>query len=300
MTVVCLTNCPPKLRGDLTKWLLEINTGVYVGNVSARVRDELWKRITESIKSGQATMVFRSPGEQHMDFRIHNTTWKPVDYDGLKLIMRPNSGGLDCANDNLPEGFSKAARARRARHIKPSAIEASSKTYTVIDLETTGLNYGTDSIIEVGALRIRNGVVQDSYSCLVFQEKDIPREIQILTGITNDCINEQGISLEIALEKLIEFCEKDRIVCWNASFDLAFLQIGCRRCGLKVPHFKTIDAMKLARKKITRINNYSLITVAEYYGIETKGMHRALNDCYLTQNVYVRLNEKTENEDPSG
>ena len=105
MTVICLTNCPTKLRGDLSKWLIEINTGVYVGNISARVRDKLWERITENIRSGQATMVFRATGEQHMDFRVHNTTWKPVDYEGLKLIMRPRVTAED-ANNYLAEGFS--------------------------------------------------------------------------------------------------------------------------------------------------------------------------------------------------
>ena len=59
MVVVTLTDCPPKLRGDLTKWLLEINTGVYVGKINARVREELWKRICDNIKSGRATMSFR-------------------------------------------------------------------------------------------------------------------------------------------------------------------------------------------------------------------------------------------------
>ena len=74
-----MTNCPPRLRGDLSKWLCEINTGVYVGNVSARVRDALWERVCQNIKNGQATMVFTTSGEQRMDFRTHNTAWEPVD-----------------------------------------------------------------------------------------------------------------------------------------------------------------------------------------------------------------------------
>ena len=83
MIVVSMTNCPPKLRGDLTKWLMEINTGVYVGQVSARVREALWKRICENIGSGQATMVFSTNNEQHMDFYVHNSSWIPVDLDGM-------------------------------------------------------------------------------------------------------------------------------------------------------------------------------------------------------------------------
>ena len=51
MIVIMLSDCPPKVRGDLSKWLCEINTGVFVGNVSSRVREEVWQRICENIKS---------------------------------------------------------------------------------------------------------------------------------------------------------------------------------------------------------------------------------------------------------
>ena len=57
MVVITLSDCPPKVRGDLSKWLIEINTGVYVGQVSMRVREELWKRICENLHTGRATMV---------------------------------------------------------------------------------------------------------------------------------------------------------------------------------------------------------------------------------------------------
>ena len=56
MLIIVLTDCPAKLRGDLSKWLFEINTGVYVGRVSARVREELWSRICEYLKHGQASV----------------------------------------------------------------------------------------------------------------------------------------------------------------------------------------------------------------------------------------------------
>lgn len=90
MVVLCLTNCPPALRGDLTRWLMEIDTGVYAGNVSARVREELWNRVTENIKDGRATMVYSARTEQKMEFRVHNSEWIPVDFDGMKLMLRPN------------------------------------------------------------------------------------------------------------------------------------------------------------------------------------------------------------------
>ena len=84
-----MTNCPPSLRGDLSKWLCEINTGVYVGNVSSRVRDAIWDRVCENLKNGQATLVFNTNNEQRMDFRTHNTSWEAVDFEGIKLMRRP-------------------------------------------------------------------------------------------------------------------------------------------------------------------------------------------------------------------
>ena len=76
MVVITLSDCPPKVRGDLSKWLFEINTGVYVGNLSTRVRQELWQRICENLKNGRATMVYSAPGEQQMRFEIHNSLWQ--------------------------------------------------------------------------------------------------------------------------------------------------------------------------------------------------------------------------------
>ena len=64
-------SCPQKLRGDLTKWLFELDTGVYVGNLSARVRDGLWDRICRNISSGRAVMAYSANNEQKLDFRIY-------------------------------------------------------------------------------------------------------------------------------------------------------------------------------------------------------------------------------------
>ena len=68
-----MNDCPPSLRGDLSKWLCEINTGVYVGQVSSRVREALWNRVCQNLRHGRATMVYTTNTEQKMAFRVHNT-----------------------------------------------------------------------------------------------------------------------------------------------------------------------------------------------------------------------------------
>ena len=118
--VVVLSDCPPKLRGDMTKWFVEVNTGVYVGNMTARVRDELWDRITENIAHGHATMMFTTNDEQHMDFRVHNSYWEVADYDGIRLMRRPAPAARADASAKK-QGFSKASKNKLSTRPKPAS-----------------------------------------------------------------------------------------------------------------------------------------------------------------------------------
>jgi CRISPR-associated protein Cas2 len=116
MIVVTLTDCPVSLRGDLTKWLLEVNTGVFVGRVSARVRDLLWERIGKSIQNGKATMVYTARNEQRMDFKVHNAGWEPIDFDGIKLVLRPSPARMKKLG-TLRLGYSNASKRRMAKRM---------------------------------------------------------------------------------------------------------------------------------------------------------------------------------------
>lgn len=89
MIVVILSRCPQSLRGDLTKWLIEVDTLVFVGKITARIKDLLWKRIVDSCEDGKATMVFESTNEQRFDFVSINSDWHPIDCDGFRLMMKP-------------------------------------------------------------------------------------------------------------------------------------------------------------------------------------------------------------------
>ncbi|MFC5221292.1 type I-E CRISPR-associated endoribonuclease Cas2e [Bifidobacterium leontopitheci] len=116
MVVIVLTACPVGLRGDLTRWLLEISAGVFVGHVSARVRDRLWKRVIELVRDGRAIMVYSARNEQHLAFRIHHADWVPVDCDGLELIKRPKGfkAKKDSESDSRHPGWSNASKWRMA------------------------------------------------------------------------------------------------------------------------------------------------------------------------------------------
>lgn len=117
MVVLVLTACPVGLRGHLTRWLLEISPGVFVGFVTARVRDLLWGRVVELAKDGRAIMVHTAKGEQRLAFRVHRHDWEPVDVDGVHLMRRPLDDSAP-SDSQLRAGWSKASKYRMAARRK--------------------------------------------------------------------------------------------------------------------------------------------------------------------------------------
>lgn len=87
MLVIVLENAPPRLRGRLAIWLLEIRAGVYVGDYSAKVRDHIWKQVEVGIEDGNAVMAWRTKDEAGFDFVTLGTNRRiPVELDGAKLV----------------------------------------------------------------------------------------------------------------------------------------------------------------------------------------------------------------------
>ena len=170
MVVVTLTDCPPKLRGDMTKWLCEINTGVYVGKISSRVRDELWTRICENLSNGKATMVYSANNEQGFRYRVHHTTWIPVDFDGITLMKRPENN-KNSEKGKGEQGYSKAAQFQKVRKMQVfRQRQEAEQGWIVADLETSGLSPQKDEIIEIGALHVVGYEIVDQLELLVKPE----------------------------------------------------------------------------------------------------------------------------------
>lgn len=112
MTVIVLTNCPPGLRGFLTRWLLEISAGVFIGNPSSRIRDVLWDEVQQYAGQGRALLAHTTNNEQGFTFRTHDHTWHPTDHEGLTLIQRPHTNTSSTSGTVKP-GWSTASKRRR-------------------------------------------------------------------------------------------------------------------------------------------------------------------------------------------
>lgn len=110
MMTLVLSKVPLGLRGHLTKWLLEVSSGVFVGNVSARVRDHLWEIVLEASDGGTALLIYSARNEQGFEIRNSGHAWKPIDIDGFITLRRPPASDLTGRTVKLP--MSKAARYR--------------------------------------------------------------------------------------------------------------------------------------------------------------------------------------------
>ena len=100
-------------------------------------------------------------------------------------------------------------------------------TYVVFDLETTGFSSIKDKIIEIGAVKVENGVITDKFSTFVNPKVPIPFEITNLTGITDDMVMEAP-DIETILPQFLEFVGDAVLVAHNASFDVSFIEQNCR------------------------------------------------------------------------
>lgn len=100
MLVIVLENAPPRLRGRLAVWLLEVRAGVYVGNYSARVRRFIWTQVEAGLEDGNAVMAWRTNSEAGFDFVTLGANRRiPVDLDGAKLVSFLPESGIEVGDD---------------------------------------------------------------------------------------------------------------------------------------------------------------------------------------------------------
>jgi CRISPR-associated protein Cas2 len=90
MIVMILEKVPAGVRGELSRWLLEVKTGIFVGHVSARVRDKLWEKCQKARRVGGVTQIWSTNTEQHFEMRMSGDTSREiVDFEGLQLVRIP-------------------------------------------------------------------------------------------------------------------------------------------------------------------------------------------------------------------
>lgn len=281
MMVIVLSKCPASLKGDLSKWLFEVATGVYIGNPSKRVRENLMLRIKEKLKAGRAVMVCSERSEQGLSFEVVGSKWIPVDFDGIELMFHPDKSKIDFELEAEPV------------HREPAPNKCSKKPYpsdyVVIDLETTGLDPEQSEITEIAAVKVRQGKVVDGFDRLIKISGEIPKEVEEMTGLSKPLLTSIGSPVEDSLSALKEFTGDLPIVGHNISFDLSFLNKAHPKDGKSLFCQTAFDTVKLARSKLKHLESYKLDSLLKYFQCPSRQTHVAIEDCLLTQKVFEKL-----------
>lgn len=287
-TVITLKNVPQSLRGDLTRWMQEISTGVYVGNFNSRIREYLWTRVVECAGTGEVSMCFAARNELGYDFKTYNTSRTVVDYDGIPLVMIPNEFSSESFT-GLRKGFSTASKMHMAKK-NAGKKQGKSLGYVVIDTETTGTDVNKDKLIEIGAVKCE-GDQQTYFQCLIKIEDKLSDQIKTLTGITEKMLENEGKTEKSVLENFITFIEDYDLIGYNIAFDLRFLNKALTTAGMRQINNHVYDLMKKVKQEQMFQSDYKLESSLKSYDIHETVTHRALEDAKLIQLLASKVNK---------
>ncbi|MDR7870349.1 MAG: exonuclease domain-containing protein [Tissierellaceae bacterium] len=211
---------------------------------------------------------------------------------GVSIIVNED-GTMEILQDN---------KGRPIREKGESLISIPSN-YTVVDIETTGFDPRYDEIIEVGALKIREGKIIDQFESLIqpdgyyLYDDDgnesfyyVDEFITELTGITNEMLS-KAPTLEKVLPRFIEFINDDILLGHNVHFDINFLyDVLMEHLDYKLSN-DMVDLLRLSRKVFPDFKNHKLETISINLGVDNSNAHRSLRDCEITYQCFSKLSE---------
>lgn len=160
--------------------------------------------------------------------------------------------------------------------------------FVVVDIETTGTDITSDKITEIGAVRIKNGVIIESFQTLVDPGVSLSNKIVELTGITDDMLKGQP-KIEEVYQDFFKFLGDAVFVAHNADFDYRFLKTAGKAQGYFLSN-ECEDTLLISRQKLPWLSNHKLNTVCAHFNIEFRH-HRALSDAFATAEAFIELSK---------
>lgn len=170
--------------------------------------------------------------------------------------------------------------------------EGFSQPFIVLDIETTGLNSSKDRITEIGAVKIVNKEIVDSFHTFVNPGIPIPAKITELTGITNDMVKDAP-SVEDALTNFRHFCGNSALVAHNAPFDIGFIREAARSIDWEIIN-PIVDTLTLSRELLKDLKRHKLDIIAKHLGVSLENHHRASDDAKATAEIFIKLIDMLE------
>lgn len=171
--------------------------------------------------------------------------------------------------------------------VKGDADTGFDGTFICFDIETTGLSAARDKITEIGAVKVENGVITDTFSTFANPEMPIPQKITQITGITDDMVKDAPSQSE-AVGAFLEFAGNNVLVAHNAPFDTSFIAKACEDMGREY-NYTSIDTVAISRAILTDIKNCKLDTVAKFLRLGDFNHHRATDDAEMLARIFINL-----------
>lgn len=159
--------------------------------------------------------------------------------------------------------------------------------YIVLDFETTGFSHIKDKIIEIGAIKVKNGEIIAKFETLINPKIPIPKYLSEKINITNDMVKDKPY-IENVFEDFYNFLEDLPIVIQNASFDMKFLISNANNLNFQIKN-KALDTVSVCKKLFPELKKYNLSFLCKYFNIENKNAHRAMSDVLAINELYKIL-----------
>ncbi|WP_446899511.1 PolC-type DNA polymerase III [Clostridium sp. LBM24168] len=307
---------------DADRIIEEIKEGLYcivrgetINDPYARELVIMAKDIVKSIKIKKQDNAVKKRVELHL-----HTQMSAMDgvSSASSLIERAASYGhkaIAITDHGVVQAYPEAMEAAKNNNIKviygveaylvddsvPITTNAGKRslkdTYVVFDIETTGLSSTNDKIIEIGAVKIKEGKVIDKFSEFVNPGIPIPMNIVELTSITDEMV-EEADEIESILPKFLKFVGDSVVVAHNASFDTGFIKKSCRDMNLDF-NCPIMDTVPLCRFLIPELKKFKLNIVAKHLGISLENHHRAVDDAGATAKILLKCFKMLEDRDIS-
>ncbi|MCY6372513.1 PolC-type DNA polymerase III [Clostridium ganghwense] len=298
-------------RPNETEGLIEeLQVGLYCKVRGEAVHDSFAREVVimgrDIVKTSKIEKMDTSE-EKRVELHVHT---QMSAMDGLSstsdLIKRAAKWGhpaIAITDHGVVQAFPEAMDAAKKHNIKvlygveaylvndgvPVATNIDNKAiddiFVVFDIETTGFSSVYDKIIEIGAVKIKNGTIIDSFSVFINPEIRIPYKITELTGITDDMVKEAE-TIDKILPKFMEFTKNSILVAHNANFDTSFIRKNCKDLNIEF-NYGIMDTVLLAKFLFPELKRYKLNVIAKHLGVSLENHHRAVNDAKATADILL-------------
>lgn len=246
----------------------------------------------KNLKNGQKVLVFADIDEFRGNLSLRVRALALCKFDYPKKQLKKASSHYKIVK---PEPYIQMEQINfldTSNEIKSEYLK--NNTFVVFDLETTGLNYQTCKIIEIGAVKVVNGRITELFSTFVNPEMHIPEDATATNNITDEMVKDAPVFKQV-FPDFFKFIDGSTLVAHNISFDLPFISYHAKPLGYVIDN-PTQDTMILAQKYLGQLKHFKLSTVCDFLGVSLIGAHRAVNDTIATAKVFVKLIENYQDK----